>query len=166
MWQDRSRCVGEMEHVEYVYMAENKGEEIGVTLHHPHGQLYAFSDVPPFVRREMEMAKRHYEQHSECLVCQITQEELEDRSRIVLESKNLIAFVPFAARYPYEINITTKQHRPLIETLSQEEVSELALMLKRVIYKYNQLFGFEMPYIMAHHQAKSGDYDCPIIIGT
>ena len=58
MWQDRSRCVGQMDHIEHVFIFENKGEEIGVTLHHPHGQLYAFSEVPPFVRRELEMADK------------------------------------------------------------------------------------------------------------
>ena len=77
-----------------------------------------------------------------------------------MESDDLVAYVPYAARYPYEINITTKAHRPLIEDLNSSEVKQLALMLKRVIYKYNQLFGFEMPYIMAHHQAKAQDYDC------
>ena len=87
-------------------------------------------------------------------------DELEDGRRIVLESDDLVAYVPYAARYPYEINITTKAHRPLIEDLNSSEVKQLALMLKRVIYKYNQLFGFEMPYIMAHHQAKAQDYDC------
>ncbi len=160
MWQDRSECVGQMDHIEHVFIFENKGEEIGVTLNHPHGQLYAFSEVPPFVRRELEMADAHHKKTGECLMCTVMNEELEDGSRIVLESDHLVAFVPYAARYPYEINITTKAHRPLIENLNDIEVSELALMLKRVIYKYNQLFGFEMPYIMAHHQAKAGDNEC------
>ena len=131
MWQDRSKCVGEMDHIEHVFIFENKGEEIGVTLHHPHGQLYAFSEVPPFVRREMEMAEDFYKREGECLVCAVTKEELEDGSRVVIETENLVAFVPYAARYPYEINITTKAHRPLIEQLTENETAELALVLKK-----------------------------------
>jgi UDPglucose--hexose-1-phosphate uridylyltransferase len=76
---------------------------------------------------------------------------------VVLESPSLVAFVPFAARYPYEVHVTSKQHRPLFEQLKNGELAELALLLKRLLFKFDSLFGFSLPYIMAHHQSESVD---------
>jgi len=159
VWQDRSREVGAMEHIEYVYLFENRGKEIGVTLHHPHGQLYAFNHTPPFVSIEHENAAKFYSENQKCLVCTRNEKELKDGSRIILETDSILAYVPEAARYPYEVHVTTKSHRPLIEQLNDQEIKQLATTLKRLVYKYDNLFGFDMPYVMAHHQAKAGDYD-------
>ena len=87
--------------------------------------------------------------------------ELSDGRRIVFESDDVMAFIPEAARYPYEVHLTTKTHRPLIENLTPSEISQVARGLKETIHGLNNLFGFEMPYIMAHHQCNSGDYDNP-----
>ena len=160
VWADRSASIGALPNIQYVFLFENKGPEIGVTLHHPHGQIYAFNHVPPFVQAEHTAAQTFYDTHHSCLICDIAQQELREASRIVVESKNLLAFVPAAARYPYEIHVTAKRHVPLIEQLTSIERAELAAMLKEIVARYDALFGFSMPYIMAHHQARARDEQC------
>ncbi|MCA2958740.1 MAG: galactose-1-phosphate uridylyltransferase [Silvanigrellales bacterium] len=155
VWRDRSKSLGALPFIRQVFIFENKGAEVGVTLHHPHGQIYAFREPPPFLAREHAAARAHFQTNGRCLVCDLAQNELETSSRVVLETPSLVAFVPYAARYPYEVHVTTKAHRPLFEALEDNELSELALLLKRLLFKYDALFGISLPYIMAHHQAES-----------
>ncbi len=161
VWQDRSRTVGAMPHIKHVFLFENKGTEVGVTLHHPHGQLYAFNHHPPFLERELAAAKAHHTAHGTCLLCDTAAAETASGERVVAATTNLVAYVPAAARYPYEVHITTKAHRPLIEDLTPAEVQELAVLLKTVILKYNQLLNIEFPYLMVHHQAGHDDPQNP-----
>jgi UDPglucose--hexose-1-phosphate uridylyltransferase len=153
VWQDRSQEIGKMDHVKHVFIFENKGEEVGVTLHHPHGQIYAFDHLPPFIKAEWDSSLNYYGEHGRCLVCDIAKEETDIQKRVVTESENIVAYVPEAARYPYEVHITTKTHRPKIEDLSPGEVDELAGVLKSVMEKYNKVLDIEFPYLMVHHQA-------------
>jgi len=161
VWQDRSQELGQHPDIAQVFEFENKGEEIGVTLHHPHGQLYAFHHIPTFLQKEQMVAREFYNTHGRCLICDIIQNEIEDGRRIISENETMVAYVPEAARYAYEVHVSCKNHRPLIEQLTDEEVKDLALILKRVLYKLNNLFDFEMPYIMCHHQASSKQADDP-----
>jgi UDPglucose--hexose-1-phosphate uridylyltransferase len=154
VWQDRSRTLAQEGHAQ-VFIFENKGAEIGVTLHHPHGQIYAFSQIPPFLMKEHLQAHTFHKETGKCHICSIVEKEIQAGSRLVLETERLVAFVPFAARYPYEVHISTKNHRPLVEHLDARERRELAWMLKTLIHKYDGLFGFAMPYILCHHQSPS-----------
>ncbi len=160
VWQDRSREVGAMPHIKQVFIFENKGTEVGVTLHHPHGQLYAFHEAPPFLAREMAAAQKFFEQEHRCLICSLAEKAAEG-PRLVARTEDVIAFVPEAARYPYEVHITTLRHRPLIEQLTPAERKQLAQVLKTVIAKYNQVLQMEFPYIMVHHQCTAGAEDTP-----
>lgn len=156
VWQDRSNSIGEMDHIKHVFIFENKGEEVGVTLHHPHGQIYAFDHLPPFIEAELNAAEQHHKQTNSCLICDIASDELKNKERIVVETETIIAFVPEAARYPYEVHVTSKAHRPHIEDLTDAEVKDLATVMKAVMSKYNKILDMEFPYIMAHHQAPHG----------
>ncbi len=151
VWVDRSQEVGRKEDVKFVYIFENKGVEVGVTLHHPHGQLYGMNHIPPFIARELDAARKHFHTHGRCLICELAEQEGQS-ARVVAQTPNLVAYVPEAARYPYEVHITTRTHRPRIEDLTQAERSELAVLLKVVLTKYNLLMNMEFPYILAHHQ--------------
>ena len=161
VWQDRSRNVGAMEHVKQVFIFENKGTEVGVTLHHPHGQLYAFNHIPPFLEREQSAARAHHEKTGRCLICDLTLTEIQAKARIVDQTEDIIAYVPLAARYPYEVHVTTLAHRPLIESLGSNEVRQLASVLKRILGAYNRILDLEFPYMMVHHQAPHATPDTP-----
>jgi UDPglucose--hexose-1-phosphate uridylyltransferase len=158
VWQDRSQEVGSRDDVKLVYIFENKGVEVGVTLHHPHGQLYGMNHLPPFVERELMTAREHCSQTGNCLICDIAKEEALG-PRVVVRTENLIAFVPKAARYPFEVHVTTLTHRHRIEDLSLKETEELSRLLKVLLTKYNLLMAKEFPYIMGQHQLPHKPFD-------
>ncbi|NLY11833.1 MAG: galactose-1-phosphate uridylyltransferase [Firmicutes bacterium] len=159
VWADRYTELGNRPEIEYVYIFENKGEAVGVTLHHPHGQIYAFPFIPPFLEKELDSAKKHMDTHGTCLYCDILKQEKQDDLRIVSGNDSFTAFVPFFARYPYEAHVYPKRHVGSIADLTDSECEELAVVLKDLMMKYDSLFGFSLPYIMVIHQAPTkGDY--------
>lgn len=153
VWKDRYQELGAREFIQYVYIFENKGEAVGVTLHHPHGQIYAFPYIPPKVETELKASRDYYENHGECLFCATLREEFQDGRRIVLEGERFVAFIPFFARYPYEVYLAPKNHQRSMAEMTEEDVADLALVLKGLLLKYDALFGFSLPYIMAVHQS-------------
>lgn len=154
VWTDRFEELGEKEFIDYVYIFENRGREIGVTLEHPHGQLYAFPFVPPLARQSIESAKSHFEEKGKCIFCRVIKKERNFDKRIIWEDDLFIAFVPFYARLPYEIHLYPKRHIPSLTSLNDREASSLSLGIKTVLSKYKNLFPIEdFPYITSFHQA-------------
>jgi UDPglucose--hexose-1-phosphate uridylyltransferase len=152
VWIDRFVALGSHDFVKYVYIFENKGREIGVTLSHPHGQIYAYPYVPPIPARELSAAERHFAKTGRDLLGDVLAHELADGSRIVTHNAGFAAFVPFFARYPYEVHIVPRKARPAISDFDEDERRELAAILKVVMEKYNNLWSRSMPYIMLMHQ--------------
>ncbi len=161
VWQDRYEELGAHSKIKYVFIFENKGEAVGVTLHHPHGQIYAFSYIPPTVEKELGAAKRYYEQHQNCLFCATLAEEYQDGRRIVFEGERFVAFIPFFARYPYEVYLAPKKHLASMAEFTAEDRRDLALVLKGLLLKYDALFDFSFPYLMVVHQAPTDGAEYP-----
>jgi len=161
VWADRYEELGALPFADYVFIFENKGEAIGVTLHHPHGQIYAYPFVPPRPKRELESARAYRDEHGSCLHCDLLAEELKDGRRVLVEGEHFAAFVPFAARFPYEAHVYAKRCSPSISDLSGAERDDLARVLKRLLCGYDALFGFSLPYMMVMHQAPTdgGDWE-------
>ena len=155
VWADRFEALSAHDYIKYVFMFENKGREIGVTLAHPHGQIYAYPYVPPIPAKELEAARKHFEKTGRDLLGDVLAQELQDGRRIVAENAHFVAFVPFFARYPYEVHILPRAVRPAIVDFNDEEKSALAAMMKVVMEKYNNLWNRSMPYIMLMHQRPS-----------
>lgn len=152
VWADRYLALGARSSIEYVYIFENKGEQIGVTLHHPHGQIYALPFIPPVAARELEAARRHMEQTGRCLHCEVVAREQAGARRLI-EAGSVSAFVPLAARWPYEVHVYPRRHVGSIAELDGTERDDLARALNRVTVGYDRHFGFSTPYVMAMHQA-------------
>jgi len=161
VWTDRFRELSKLEFVKYVFIFENKGEAIGVTLLHPHGQIYAYPFVPPRVARELEQSRLHEEKSGRCLLCDIIKEEKTDGRRIVTENDSFVAYIPFFARYPYELHIASQKHSQDLSQFSEAEQKDLAALLKQVLVAFDKLFNISFPYMMVLHQQPSdgGDYD-------
>ena len=153
VWTDRYTELGQKPGIQYVLIFENKGEPVGVTLNHPHGQIYAFPFVPPILQKELQSAVEHMDETGNCLYCDILAEEYEDGCRIITDNQHFAAFVPFFARYPYEVHIYAKRHVQSLCDLTEEEKVGLAQVLKQLLVQYDNLFGFCLPYIMVLHQA-------------
>lgn len=159
VWADRYEELGSLGYVDYVFVFENKGEAIGVTLHHPHGQIYALPFVPPRPKKELEAAGAHREKTGRCLHCDLLAQEHEDGRRVVAKGEHFTAFVPFYAHYPYEVHLYARRCAPSIAELSAGERRDLARVLKRVLVGYDNLFGFSLPYVMVMHQAPTEGED-------
>ncbi len=153
IWRDRSQTVGAMPGIEQVFIFENKGKEVGVTLHHPHGQLYALNHIPPFIAAELKASKDFFDKNKSCLQCDEIKNERNDKRRLVFENASMVAWIPEAARYPYEVHVSSKEHRAQIEDLTDLEVKDLAEALKAVLTKYDKVLTMPFPYLMVHHQA-------------
>jgi UDPglucose--hexose-1-phosphate uridylyltransferase len=160
VWTDRFADLGSRPEVDYVFIFENKGREIGVTLNHPHGQIYAYPFIPPKVETELANARKHYDETGNNLFLDIVASEKADGRRMVVENDTFAAYVPFFARYPYEVHITAKEPGKLCLTdFSRDEQHQLAVVLKQILVAYDKLWGISMPYILVMHQrpTKAGE---------
>ncbi|HEX7623195.1 MAG TPA: galactose-1-phosphate uridylyltransferase [Anaeromyxobacteraceae bacterium] len=161
VWRDRYVELGANPLVKYVFIFENRGEAVGVTLHHPHGQIYAFPFIPPIVERELAASRDHHRRTGRCLFCDSLAEERADGRRIVLEGERFVAYLPFFARYPYETYLAPKAHLGSMAEWSPEDADDLAAVLKGLLMKYDALFAKPFPYVMVAHQAPTDGGEHP-----
>ena|SRR5688572_6983083 len=155
VWTHRFEQLGRHDFIKYVFIFENKGEEVGVTLHHPHGQIYAYPFVPPVVKRELEQCEAYKKRTERCLLCDILDKELTTEKRLVTVNDSFAAYVPFFARYPYEVHIASRRHLAALTDLTSRETRHLAEVLKQVLAAFDKLFARSFPYIMVIHQRPS-----------
>jgi UDPglucose--hexose-1-phosphate uridylyltransferase len=148
-WTDRTRELSSLPDVEHIFAFENRGEEIGVTLGHPHGQIYAYPFVPPRARRMIAAAERH----GSCLHCAAIVAEQDAGLRVVCESSHWLAFVPHAARWPFEVHLYPRRHVPDLTGLNDAERADFPRVYLEVLQRFDGVFGTEMPYIAGWQQA-------------
>jgi UDPglucose--hexose-1-phosphate uridylyltransferase len=153
VWADRYEELGRLPQVAYVYPFENRGVEVGVTLHHPHGQIYAYPFVPPVAARELEQQRAHYERHGRGLVEDMVAREIADGVRMLYQGRDVAAFMPICARYSYEVWIAPLRAAPSFAALTRDERRDFARALKTVLLKFDGLWNAPFPYILAVHQA-------------
>jgi UDPglucose--hexose-1-phosphate uridylyltransferase len=149
LWARRTAELEADPHVKHVMVFENTGEAVGVTMPHPHGQIYAFPFVPPRVEKEMATVAKS----AECLYCLIRSKEREQDVRMILSSPYFDAFSPYFARFPYETCIYAARHVRSLADLTPEEKADFARILSQIRKKYDALFGFPMPLMMVLHQS-------------
>jgi UDPglucose--hexose-1-phosphate uridylyltransferase len=156
---ERTRELMKIEDIRYVLPFENRGVEMGVTLHHPHGQIYSYSFVPPVQERFLESMRLFHEEKNTGLLEKIIQDEKADGRRIILETEKVIAFIPVFARYPYETWIVPKRRIGFLHEMTNEEFLDLSLVLKTILLKFDHLWMRPFPYLMTINQAPlKGDY--------
>jgi UDPglucose--hexose-1-phosphate uridylyltransferase len=149
VWRHRYLELGAREDVDYVYIFENRGVEVGVTLHHPHGQIYGYPFLPPVPRLELEADRRL----GGCAACTLLQRELDDGQRVLIENDGVVVYVPYAARWAYEAHVVMRRHRASLLECEPEELRALSIALQTLVRGYDALFGRSFPYVMAVHQA-------------
>ncbi len=152
-WIDRTRELSKEKFIHHIAPFENRGEEVGVTLAHPHGQIYAYSYIPPKVSRMLEVAKKHKERTGKVLFDEIVAREIKDEERIVAENKHWVAFVPYAARYSFEIHVAPKISVADLSELTPEVADAYPAIAKEVLQRLDGVFNIPMAYIAAWHQA-------------
>ncbi len=149
VWRHRYLELGAREDIDYVFIFENRGVEVGVTLHHPHGQIYGYPFLPPVPKLELAADQRL----GGCAPCTLLERELADGLRVVHENDSVVVYVPYAARWAYEAHVVLRRHRPSLRDCEPHELRDLAAALQVLVRGYDALFERPFPYVMALHQA-------------
>ncbi|MEW6128004.1 MAG: galactose-1-phosphate uridylyltransferase [Acidobacteriota bacterium] len=159
-WQAQYRDLGSRDEINHVLMFENRGETVGVSNPHPHGQIYATNFVFKTIETEARAAQNYFNETGRILFADIIASEQADNRRILFENERAIAFMPYFARYAYEVYVAPKPSRQSINDLSDTEVHDFAEALQSVLIKFDNLWQMPFPYVMPLHQAPTdgGDY--------
>lgn len=159
VWQQQTFDLGKHPIVNHVHCFENKGDIVGVSNPHPHGQVYATNFVFKTIEDELTASRRYLNEYGRTLFSDIIAAEQADGRRILFEDEYVMAFVPYFARYAYEVYIAPKRPVPHIYALNDAEVASLAQALKQVTVRYDNLWEMSFPYVMALHQAPTDGAD-------
>ncbi|MFK7853599.1 MAG: galactose-1-phosphate uridylyltransferase [Granulosicoccus sp.] len=161
-WQNQTRLLGEMDGVNSITIFENKGEVCGMSNPHPHGQIYATNFIYKTVESHLRAADEHYAQTGKILFQDILAAELEDATRLVAQNDTMVAFVPYFARFAYEIYIAPKRTVAHITALNEQETSDLASLLHEVLIRLDNLWSMPFPYLMMLQQAPVDGREYPL----
>ncbi|GAA4612316.1 galactose-1-phosphate uridylyltransferase [Saccharopolyspora hordei] len=153
VWADRTTALSEVPGVEQVFCFENRGEEIGVTLHHPHGQVYGYPFVTPKTGKALRVADEYLSLHGRHVQGDVLAAERASGRRVVVDSEHWTAYVPAAARWPVEVHLVPHRKVPDIPALTDEERDDLAKTYLDVLRRLDRLYDTPLPYIAAWHQA-------------
>ena len=153
VWRQQTRELGERPEVQHVLCFENKGEVVGVSNPHPHGQIYATSFVWKTMETELGASARHHHDTGRGLMDDIVRAEQQDGRRLLYEDDHVIAFVPYFARYAYEVYVVPKRRVAHVYDLTDTEVAALAGALSAVTVRFDNLWRMSFPYVMVLHQA-------------
>ena len=156
-WADRTAALGALPGIEQVYCFENRGEEIGGTLHHPQGQIYGFPFVTPRTARMLGQARAYAAAGRGNLFDSLVTGELAAGVRLVARNDHWTAFVPAAARWPYEVLLFPVQRVATLPALAEPARASFGDIYLDLLRRFDSLFGLPMPYIAAWHQAPAGD---------
>lgn len=152
LWTERFVALSENPRHQYVMIFENRGEECGVTMPHPHGQIYVYSQMPLKVHSELENCKKHHARTGKCLICDMNRAEKDFKQRIIHENEHFLSYLPFFTDYPYGLFIVNKNHKTALSDFTPEEKRSLAEMLKDMTGAMDNLFDRLFPYMMVIHQ--------------
>ncbi len=154
IWTDRSAELWDVPEHRVVLVFENRGEDVGATLSHPHGQIYALDRLPVYLQIRMDALVQHRNTHGTCLSCEVVRRDLTATERRVRDNASFTVGVPFAPDWPFELHVRARRHgvRRLTD-LTIDERRDLAGALREVVRIYDQLFDEPLAYLMACQQA-------------
>lgn len=151
-WRHRTAELLSQPGIEQVFCFENRGEEIGVTLTHPHGQIYGYPYLTPRTATMLHQAREHRIRHGNNLFQDLLAHEVADGSRIIARSDLFTAFVPFAARWPVEVHIYPNRFVPNLIELDSAELDGFTQLYLDVLRRFDSMYSGPLPYISALHQ--------------
>jgi UDPglucose--hexose-1-phosphate uridylyltransferase len=156
-WRHRTADLMAQPGIEQVFCFENRGEEIGVTLTHPHGQIYGYPYLTPRTAAMLHQAGEHQKAHGSNLFADILAWELAEGSRVIGRTELFTAFVPFAARWPVEVHIYPNRFVHNLLELEPRELDEFAQVYLDVLRRFDRMYSAPLPYMSALHQFADTD---------
>lgn len=153
LWTERFIEIKKDENVKYILTFENRGEEVGTTQIHPHGQIYGYGFMPLRIKLELENSKKYFEENQKSLLLQIRDEEIKENKRIIMENENFIAFLPFYTDYPYGVYILPKKDNIYNFSDFDEKIkTDFSKILKDMLGTFDTLYNKKFPYMMGIYQ--------------
>ncbi len=153
LWCERFAELSSNDKVKYVLIFENRGEVVGVTMPHPHGQIYAFPFLPKKLELKRNNAVKYMKETNRCLFCDWLKAELEANKRVIFENDNFVVVIPFFSEFAYGTQIISKRHVKSITDLSETEKLSLAEAVRNTVGMYDGLFNMPFPYMMSVYNA-------------
>jgi len=161
LWIKEYRQLGTMEKISYVQIFENKGQMMGCSNPHPHGQIWAQEIIPDEPAKELKQQREYHRKHNSCLLCDYLQIEYEKAERIVVENEHFVVLVPFWAFWPFEVLLLSKRHLGNFLEFNSAEKRGLADIIHQITVKYDNLFKISFPYSAGLHPAPTDDNTYP-----
>ncbi len=162
-WASQYTELGKIDFVKHVQIFENRGEMMGSSNPHPHGQIWATESIPNEPSKEIAAQERYFTENTCCMLCDYLKIETELNERVVCENGLFSVIVPFWAVYPYEVMIVARSHRASIDEFTSEEKLAFAEILKRITTRYDNLFQTQFPYSMGFHQKPTDGGEYPYV---
>ncbi len=159
VWANEYESLGNREYINYVQIFENKGEIMGCSNPHPHGQIWAQDAIPGEPAKETIQFSKYWQSHKSSLLSKYLELELREQTRLVCQNEHFVTLVPFWAIWPFETIIISRRHIANLLQLNVEEREALADILKRITTRYDNLFGVSFPYSAGIHQAPTDGKD-------
>ena len=153
VWQAQYAELEKRDGVNHVLIFENKGEAVGVSNPHPHGQIYATNFIFKTIETEAKAGQKYSHETGRGLFEDIIKSEQEDGRRIIFENEHAIAFLPYFARYAYEVYVAPKRRYKSVSEIPETEIGDFGEALKAVLVKYDNLWKMPFPYVMPLHNA-------------
>lgn len=153
LWCERFEVLSADEKIKYVFIFENRGEVVGVTMPHPHGQIYGYSVVPKKIELEAKSAREYHAEKGGCLFCDMLAAEKAFEKRIIFSNEHFTVFLPFFTEYPYGVYIFSNAHKNHMTEFTPEERRSLAITIKQTVGMLDSLFDYRFPYMMCMHNA-------------
>lgn len=160
LWCERFNCIKSDEKIKYIFIFENRGDVVGVTMPHPHGQIYGYPFIPKKIELEVSSSTEYYSENDKCLFCDMLDNELKAGDRIIFQNEHFTVFLPFFTEYPYGVYIISNSHKQYITDFTKQERHSLAKTIKQTAGMLDCLFDTQFPYMMCMHNApvNSGDF--------
>lgn len=161
LWKNEYQQLGSNDFIKYVQIFENKGEIMGCSNPHPHGQIWASSVIPDEPMKEQKRQLSYYQENGRTLLKDYLEAELKAQERIVIENEHFVAMVPFWAVWPYETIVVSRRPVASISQLTEDEERSFASIIKELTTRYDNLFQTSFPYSSGIHQAPTDGEEHP-----
>lgn len=159
LWQEEFKTLSAHSWIKYIQVFENKGEMMGCSNPHPHGQIWSLSDIPVEIEKETKQQLAYYKKNGRSILLDYLEIELNKKERLVYSNEHFVALVPFWATWPYETMIISKRHIRQILEFTEEEKTAFADILQQLTIRYDNLFETSFPYSAGMHQSPVNDGD-------
>ncbi|MGY5850588.1 UDP-glucose--hexose-1-phosphate uridylyltransferase [Salegentibacter sp. F14] len=161
LWKQEYAALGTQPDINYVQIFENKGELMGCSNPHPHGQIWSQKSIPTEVQKKTAQLNQYWKENNRSLLGDYLKQELKAKERILEVTEHFVALVPYWAVWPFEAMIIPKNHYQHIGQLNQEEEVDFARIIKKLTIKYDNLFETSFPYSSGIHQAPTDGQEHP-----